>query len=65
MNQLFSQFRRIMSDDGRGDRDFSKQEYRLREAQRALREATESLTRAAELLQGELLLHDHLPTDLH
>lgn len=65
MNQLISQFRRIMSDDGRGDRDFTKQETRLREAQRALREATDSLTRAAQLLQGELLMHDHTPSDLH
>ncbi len=59
MNQILSQFRRIMSDDGRGDRDFTKQEHRLRQAQQALREATDSLNRAAELLRGELLLHDH------
>lgn len=65
MNQILSQFRRIMSDDGRGDRDFTKQESRLREAQRSLLKATEELTRAAQLLKGELLLHERNTSDLH
>lgn len=59
MNQILSQFRRIMTDDGRGDRDFTRDEHRLRKAQEALRKATENLNQAAELLRGELLLHDH------
>lgn len=59
MNQILSQFRRIMSDDGRGDRDFTRDEARVRKAQAYLKDATEALSRAAELLDGELKLHDH------
>lgn len=59
MNQILSQFRRIMSDDGRGDRDFTKQEDRLREAQAYLQRATAELQKAAELLRGELMMHDN------
>lgn len=50
MNEIVNQFRRIFADDGRGDKDFSKQERRLREAQKYLQEATESLSKAARLL---------------
>ncbi|MBR0913138.1 hypothetical protein [Bradyrhizobium japonicum] len=50
MNQLINQWRRIFSDDGRGDKDFSDQEERLRKAQSELKAAAESLGRAADLL---------------
>lgn len=50
MNQIVNQFRRIFSDDGRGDRDFTEQEARLRQAQQYLREATDGLTKAASIL---------------
>lgn len=57
MNKIASQFRRIFCDDGRGDRDFSKQEERLRQAQEHLRQATESLTKAAGLLADEVQMN--------
>lgn len=50
MNQIINQWRRIFSDDGRGDKDFSDQEERLRKAQTELKEAAASLGRAADLL---------------
>lgn len=50
MNQILNQWRRIFSDDGRGDKDFSEQEIRLRQAQKELTEAAASLGRAADLL---------------
>lgn len=50
MNMVLSQFRRIFSDDGRGDKDFSEQEERLRKAQQYLKEAADGLTKAANLL---------------
>lgn len=50
MNTILSQFRRIFSDDGRGDKDFSGQEERLRQAQQYLKEAADGLTKAANLL---------------
>lgn len=50
MSKIAAQFRRIFSDDGRGDKDFGAQEERLREAQQYLREAAESLTKAGHAL---------------
>ena len=50
MNQVMNQFRRIFADDGRGDKDFSKQEARLREVHRQLLKATEALKSASESL---------------
>lgn len=50
MNKIANQFRRIFADDGRGDKDFTDQETRLREAQGHLKAATENLSKAASLL---------------
>lgn len=50
MNQIINQFKRIFSDDGRGDKDFTAQEERLRKAQAELKEASASLARAANHL---------------
>jgi len=50
MNQIINQFRRIFSDDGRGDKDCTQQEEWLRKAQDELKEASASLARAANLL---------------
>lgn len=50
MNQIINQFRRIFADDGRGDKDFTKQEERLKKAQDELKEASASLARAANHL---------------
>jgi hypothetical protein len=54
MNELLNQFKRIFTDDGRGDRDFTAQEERLRQAQKHLREAAAGLVRAADLLSDFL-----------
>jgi hypothetical protein len=47
---VVNQVRRIFADDGRGDRDYSAQEERLREAQKNLLDATSELTKASEIL---------------
>lgn len=50
MIQVVNQFRRIFSDDGRGDKDFSSQEDRLHEVQKKLMKATELLRSVSETL---------------
>lgn len=52
MDKLFNQFRRIGYDDGRNDRDFTKQEERLRQAQDRVKQATQELVRASERLNA-------------
>ncbi|PAY07198.1 hypothetical protein CK489_15475 [Bradyrhizobium sp. UFLA03-84] len=52
MIQVFNQIRRVWSDDGRGDKDFSDQETRLQEVQQKLVEATDLLRQASETLTG-------------
>ncbi len=54
MSSILNQFRRIMSDDGRGDRDFTTQESRLRYSQENLRAATEQLVRASNELRDTI-----------
>ncbi|MGY3527293.1 hypothetical protein ACVISU_000061 [Bradyrhizobium sp. USDA 4452] len=54
MIQVLNQFRRVWSDDGRGDKDFSSQESRLHEVQAKLEEATMLLRQASETLTGLL-----------
>lgn len=51
MNEIINQFRRIFNDDGRNDKDFSKEERRLHEAQQFLRAATLALEKASEALK--------------
>lgn len=55
MNQVVSQFRRIFADNGSGDKDFTEQEKKLREAQAHLLSATNALRKASEILTG--LIH--------
>lgn len=50
MKQVINQFRRIFSDNGAGDKDFTDQEAKLRHAQNELKEAAAALTRAANAL---------------
>ena len=50
MIQIVNQVRRIWSDDGRGDKDFSEAETNLREAEKKLFDATDLLKRASETL---------------
>jgi hypothetical protein len=54
MMQVVNQFRRIFSDDGRGDKDFSEQETRLHDVQVKLYQATDLLRQASETLTGLL-----------
>lgn len=60
MMQVLNQFRRVWSDDGRGDKDFSEREERLHEVQQKLENATKLLRQASETLTG--LIHGR---DLH
>ncbi len=50
MDKIANQFRRIYSDYGKGDTDFSKQEEQLRVAKNNLQQATQELVRASERL---------------
>lgn len=50
MNSIVNQFRRMFVDDGREDKNFAAQETRLRQAQKYLTDAAESLTHAANIL---------------
>ena len=47
---MFNQIKRIWSDDGRGDHDFTEQEKRLNEALVHLKDAAASLAKASEHL---------------
>lgn len=55
MKAILSQFRRIYSDNGSGDQDFSEQEDRLRAANAKLAAATNALVRASVHLNDVLL----------
>lgn len=52
MMQAVNQFRRIFSDDGRHDKDFSQQEDKLHDVQQKLLQATDLLRQTAETLTG-------------
>lgn len=60
MNAVLNQFRRIYSDKGRGDKDFSVQEERLRLSQLKLAEATQALMRSSRHLNDVLLANGFL-----
>lgn len=55
MDRILSQFRRIYTDDGRGDKDFSDQEEKLRAAEARLTRGTVELAKAAENLNRAAL----------
>ena len=57
MSPIINQFRRMISDDGRDDKDFSKQKETLQQSQEYLRQAAEALTRAAHNLADVIKLH--------
>lgn len=50
MDRLFNQWRRLYSDNGQNDVDFTEPEKRLQEAQTRLADRTQELVRAAENL---------------
>lgn len=62
MNAVINQFRRIYSDDGSGDKDFSGQEARLRAAQHNLALATRELVRSSNRLNDVLLANGFIPS---
>jgi hypothetical protein len=55
MNAIVSQFRRIYSDDGQYDKDFTAQDTKLREANLKLANATNALVRASTHLNDVVL----------
>jgi len=55
MDKLLNQWRRLYSDDGRNDIDFSEQEKKLAEAQQRLSNKTQELVKAAENLNRAAL----------
>jgi hypothetical protein len=55
MNAILSQFRRIYSDHGRDDKDFSEQEARLRAATSKLTHAAQELVRSSMYLNDVLI----------
>ena len=55
MNAIFSQFKRIYSDNGQSDKDFAEQEERLRAANLKLANATQALIRSSENLNDVLI----------
>jgi hypothetical protein len=57
MNSVLKQFRRIYSDFGKDDKDFSIQEEKLRQAQNRLIQATEDLVRSSQILNDVMLHH--------
>ena len=65
MDKILKQFRRIYSDNGSGDIDFSEQEERLRLATNKLNKATSDLMRASEKLNTVALGIDPLTGKLH
>jgi hypothetical protein len=47
---MFNQIRRIWADKGEGDKDFTPQEEKLKDALQHMQRATDSLSRATEAL---------------
>lgn len=50
MNSILNNIRRIFTDDGRHDRDFSEQEQKLQAARSGLMAEADALKRASEVL---------------
>lgn len=55
MDRLINQFRRIYTDDGRHDVDFTERELLLAEAKERLTNATQELERASQNLNRAAL----------
>lgn len=50
LEKMFNQIRRIWTDTGVGDKDFTPQELKLRDALKHLKDSADSLSKASELL---------------
>lgn len=61
MKHVVSQFRRIWNDNGRNDKVFAYQQYKLKNALRTLKDATDEVIRQSTRLQD--LLTDKAPPD--
>jgi arginyl-tRNA synthetase len=57
MNAIVNQFRRIYSDYGQNDKDFTDQETKLREARTKLANATQELIKSSMRLNDVVLAH--------
>lgn len=62
MDKILNQFRRIYSDDGKGDVDFTEQEERLRLSENKLAQATQDLVRASENLNNAAMMGVDVPS---
>lgn len=60
-----NQFRRIYSDNGSGDRDFTKQETRLKQSQDNLKLATQALVDASNRLNDVVIINGLSKDSLH
>lgn len=60
---MFNQIRRIWADRGLGDRDFTSQEAKLKDALIHLQEAANSLSRASETLLDVINTKGASPVD--
>lgn len=54
MNEVLNQIRRIFSDNGKGDKDFTQEEIKLKKALDELKEATRLFTNAASVLSDTI-----------
>ena len=60
-----NQFSRMATDDGRHDKVFYYQEYKLKAAVAKLQDATDEVIRASTRLQMSLLERQPPPTQMH
>lgn len=65
MDKILKQFKRIYSDYGQNDADFSAYEERLRTSQNNLTQATQELVRASERLNTVAMGVDVKAKQLH
>lgn len=65
VERIINQFRRIYSDNGSGDVDFTEQEAKLKEARQRLSVATDELVQASERLNASALVVGITKSDLH
>lgn len=56
MDKIISQFRRVYSDNGSGDRDFTLDELRLRAAEGRVIKATQALKTSSDKLNDVALM---------
>lgn len=65
VDKILNQFRRIYSDNGKGDVDFTAQEQQLRISESRLTQATQELVRASENLNVAAMGVDIIGKQMH